>query len=63
VGNQVGTDDTIANSSAADPSKSLEKSVADELLALARKQNMNTDVRRSIFVALMSSEVSHFFFI
>lgn len=28
------------------------------LLELARKQGMNTDVRRSIFVVLMSSEVS-----
>jgi len=28
----------------------------DELLALARKNKMNTDVRRSVFVVLMSSE-------
>lgn len=28
-----------------------------KLLKLARKQGMNTDVRRSIFVVLMSSEV------
>lgn len=28
------------------------------LLKLARKQGMNTDVRRSIFVVLMSSDVS-----
>jgi hypothetical protein len=28
------------------------------LLKLARKQGMNTDVRRSIFVVLMGSEVS-----
>ena len=36
-------------------------SVADQenkLLKLARKQGMNTDIRRSIFVVLMSSEVS-----
>ena len=35
-------------------------SVADQenrLLKLARKQGMNTDIRRSIFVVLMSSEV------
>ena len=35
--------------------------VADQenkLLKLARKQGMNTDIRRSIFVVLMSSEVS-----
>ena len=29
----------------------------NELLRLARKQGMNTDIRRSIFVVLMSSEV------
>ena len=29
-----------------------------KLLKLARKQGMNTDIRRSIFVVLMSSEVS-----
>ena len=29
----------------------------NSLLKLARKQGMNTDVRRSIFVVLMSSEV------
>jgi hypothetical protein len=28
------------------------------LLAVARKQGMNTDVRKSVFVILMSSEVS-----
>jgi len=28
------------------------------LLKLARKQGMNTDIRRSIFIILMSSEVS-----
>jgi nucleolar MIF4G domain-containing protein 1 len=35
-------------------------SVADQenrLLKLARKQGMNTDIRRSIFVVLVSSEV------
>lgn len=31
---------------------------ADSLLQLARKQGMNTDVRRGIFVVLMSSDVS-----
>jgi nucleolar MIF4G domain-containing protein 1 len=30
----------------------------NKLLKLARKQGMNTDIRRSIFVVLMSSEVS-----
>ena len=31
-------------------------SASESLLALARKQKMNTDVRRSIFVVLLSSE-------
>ena len=31
---------------------------ADSILKLARKQGMNTDVRRGIFVVLMSSDVS-----
>jgi nucleolar MIF4G domain-containing protein 1 len=30
------------------------------LLALARKQGMNTDIRRSVFVVLMTSEVSRY---
>lgn len=30
------------------------------LYDLARKQGMNTDVRRSVFVVLLTSEVSHF---
>lgn len=30
----------------------------NQLLKLARKQGMNTDIRRSIFVVLMSSEVN-----
>lgn len=30
----------------------------DALLKLARKQGMNTDIRRKIFVVLMSSDVS-----
>lgn len=30
------------------------------LLKLARKQGMNSDIRRSIFVVIMSSEVSFF---
>jgi len=29
----------------------------DTLIALAKKQGMNTDVRRSIFIVLMSSDV------
>ena len=42
-------------------SEKKEKSVENELLKLARRQGMNTDVRRSIFVTLMSSDVSRFF--
>lgn len=34
-------------------------SVENVLLKLAKKQGMNTDIRRSIFVVLMSSEVCH----
>lgn len=42
-------------------SKKLAKAVAEDeeiLLDAARKQGMNTDVRRSIFVILMTSEAS-----
>lgn len=42
--------------------KQVAHEVVDEqsqvLLKLARKQGMNTDIRRSIFIVLMSSEVS-----
>jgi nucleolar MIF4G domain-containing protein 1 len=30
----------------------------NELLALAKKQGMNTDIRKSVFVTLISSDVS-----
>lgn len=33
---------------------------SDDLLVLARKHGMNTDIRRSIFVVLMSSDVGFF---
>lgn len=36
------------------------EAVESKLLKLARKQGMNTDVRRSIFVVLMSSDVRPF---
>ena len=32
--------------------------VGEQLLKLAKKQGMNTDIRRSIFVVVMSSDVS-----
>lgn len=34
------------------------KEMGDALVKLSRKQGMNTDIRRSIFVVLMSSDVS-----
>ncbi|RKP24988.1 MA3 domain-containing protein [Syncephalis pseudoplumigaleata] len=59
VGNQAdgygdgAVSDLPAKAAAASTDK---KSASDQLLELARKQNMNTDIRRSIFVILMSSE-------
>lgn len=38
-----------------------DQSLQEALLKLARKQGMNTDIRRTIFVTIMSSEVSPFF--
>lgn len=34
-----------------------EQTLQESLLKLAKKQGMNTDIRRSIFVALMSADV------
>ncbi|KAI0078809.1 MIF4G-domain-containing protein [Panus rudis PR-1116 ss-1] len=45
-----------ANSSVPDSDVSAEPASESALLKLARKQGMNTDIRRSIFVVLMSSE-------
>jgi nucleolar MIF4G domain-containing protein 1 len=36
-------------------------SAGEQLLMLAKKQGMNTDIRRSIFVVVMSSDVRRFF--
>lgn len=36
-------------------------SAGEQLLMLAKKQGMNTDIRRSIFVVVMSSDVRKFF--
>lgn len=44
--------------SRADISAKKTESTEDVLLKLARKQGMNTDIRRSIFIVLMSSEAS-----
>jgi nucleolar MIF4G domain-containing protein 1 len=40
------------------PTKAPEPAAENVLLKLAKKQGMNTDIRRSIFVVLMSSDVS-----
>ncbi|KAI8605574.1 hypothetical protein EDD21DRAFT_316239 [Dissophora ornata] len=52
--NMVGEDSTRKSLSTSTADDMLE--AEDELLKLARKNKMNTDVRRSIFVVLMSSE-------
>ncbi|KAF9938761.1 suppressor of glycerol defect [Modicella reniformis] len=52
--NMVGEESTGKPSSTSTADDMLE--AEDELLKLARKNKMNTDVRRSIFVVLMSSE-------
>lgn len=57
--NLVGTESKYASKVVADDLKK-DASMREALLALARKQGMNTDIRRSIFVVLMSSEVSLF---
>lgn len=40
-----------------------DQSLQEALLKLARKQGMNTDIRRTIFVTIMSSEVKQIFVI
>ncbi|KAG0287627.1 suppressor of glycerol defect [Linnemannia gamsii] len=52
--NMVGEESSRKSTSSATADDMLE--AEDELLKLARKNKMNTDVRRSIFVVLMSSE-------
>ncbi|KAF8591084.1 ARM repeat-containing protein [Ramaria rubella] len=58
VGSAWGGDPLLDRTYAEDQptSKDQPLSAADSLLKLARKQGMNTDVRRSIFVVLMSSD-------
>ena len=46
---------TVCNASKTDPVAG--ETDEEKLLDLARKQGMNTDVRRSVFVVLMTSEV------
>ncbi|KAJ1943489.1 suppressor of glycerol defect [Linderina macrospora] len=52
VGNQVGTESTAKQVS----EKSSSNAEMERLLKLAKEQHMNTDVRRSIFVTLLSSD-------
>lgn len=40
-----------------------DQSLQEALLKLARKQGMNTDIRRTIFVTIMSSEVGYIVYI
>ncbi|KAJ1958784.1 suppressor of glycerol defect, partial [Linderina pennispora] len=51
VGNQVGTESTIKQSTETTSNAEMER-----LLKMAKEQHMNTDVRRSIFVTLLSSD-------
>ena len=50
--------DRQQDASATDSSTKKVESTENVLQKLAKKQGMNTDIRRSIFVVLMSSEVS-----
>jgi nucleolar MIF4G domain-containing protein 1 len=51
-------DEKRKRQSAVQPAKEVVDEQSQVLLELARKQGMNTDIRRSIFIVLMSSEVS-----
>ncbi|KAI8578062.1 hypothetical protein K450DRAFT_248840 [Umbelopsis ramanniana AG] len=53
--NLVGTESKYASKEVADDLKK-DASLQEALMKLARKQGMNTDIRRSIFIVLMSSE-------
>lgn len=53
--NMVGTESKHSTSSSEGAKNT---SATESLVKLARQQGMNTDVRRSVFVVLMSSEVS-----
>lgn len=57
--NLVGTKSKYASSKVPEDLKK-DQSLQETLLKLARKQGMNTDIRRTIFVTIMSSEVSLF---
>ena len=49
--------DRQQDASAPDAGTKKNESAENVLLKLAKKQGMNTDIRRSIFVVIMSSEV------
>lgn len=53
--NLVGTESKYASSKVPEDLKK-DQSLQETLLKLARKQGMNTDIRRTIFVTIMSSE-------
>lgn len=57
VDRQQQVDEPLELDLAQDDEASLSEDKAKALLKLAKRQGMNTDVRRSIFVVLMSSEV------
>jgi nucleolar MIF4G domain-containing protein 1 len=59
--NLVGTESKYASKEVAEDLKK-DASLQQALLKLARQQGMNTDIRRSIFVVLMSSEVLFYYF-
>lgn len=54
--NLVGTESKYASKEVAGDLKK-DASLQQSLMKLARQQGMNTDIRRSIFIVLMSSEV------
>lgn len=53
----VDRQDAIATNKSKDTADPPNDINSNALLTLARKQGMNTDIRRSIFVVLMSSDV------
>lgn len=57
VDRQQQVDEPLELDLAQDDEASISEDKAKALLKLAKRQGMNTDVRRSIFVVLMSSEV------
>lgn len=60
VGAAWGGDPLVDRQNAIEGSqKTADHNTQNSLVKLARRQGMNTDVRRSIFVVLVSSEVSH----